>query len=159
MLKCQKGDFPQLNIPFREMNLNLENRILKVYDYARKKFVVLTPEEFVRQQFTLWMNLDLNYPLSLMANEVAIRLNGTLRRCDTVVYNPDGTYLMIVEYKAPHIKITQEIFDQIVRYNMVLKASYLTVTNGKNIYCCKIDYSANSYSFLQHMPDYFVIKN
>lgn len=140
------------------MTLNLENDILKVYDSLRKKYVILTPEEYVRQQFTKWLNVELHFPASLMANEISIKLNETVKRCDTIIYNNDGSYLMIVEYKAPYINITQEIFNQIVRYNMVLKASYLTVTNGRKIYCCKIDYKSNTYKFLQHIPDYTVIK-
>lgn len=149
---------PRLNIPLQKMRLNLEGKILKVYDSLRKKYVVMTPEEFVRQQFTSWLIDALHFPPSLMANEVGIKLNDTLRRCDTVVFNSDGSYLMIIEYKAPYINITQEIFNQIVRYNMVLKASYLTVTNGMEVYCCRIDYTRNAYDFLQQMPDYSVIK-
>lgn len=149
---------PRLNIPLQKMRLNLEGKILKVYDSLRKKYVVMTPEEFVRQQFTSWLIDALHFPPSLMANEVGIKLNDTLRRCDTVVFNSDGSYLMIIEYKAPYINITQEIFNQIVRYNIVLKASYLTVTNGMEVYCCRIDYPRNAYDFLQQMPDYSVIK-
>lgn len=115
---------------------------------------MLTPEEFVRQNFTSWLMGSLNYPPSVMANEIGIRLNGTLRRCDTVVFDPDGSPLMIVEYKAPTINVTQDVFDQIVRYNMVLHAKYLIVSNGLRHFCCRIDYNHDTYHFLPRIPDY-----
>lgn len=89
-----------------------------------------------------------------MANEIGIKLNGTRKRCDTVVFNPDGSPFVIVEYKAPDINITQNVFDQIVRYNMALKANYLIVSNGLQHYCCQIDYKNNSYRFIPRIPEY-----
>ena len=89
-----------------------------------------------------------------MANEVALSLNNTKRRCDTIVYDMTATPLVIVEYKAPTVDISQAVFDQIVRYNMVLHAKYLIVSNGINHYCCKIDYSNHSYVFLPEIPSY-----
>ena len=94
------------------------------------------------------------YPSGLLANEIQINLNGTKKRCDTVLYNRDLTAKMIVEYKAPDVVITQAVFDQITRYNMVLRVEYLIVTNGINHYCCRIDYATNSYVFLPEIPDY-----
>ena len=125
-----------------------------VFDSIRRRYVRLTPEEFVRQQFTSWMVNSLHYPHSLLANEIGIRLNGTLKRCDTVVFNNDTSILMIIEYKAPEVSITQEVFNQIVRYNMVLKADYLVVSNGLHHYCCKMDYNKETYAFLTAVPDY-----
>lgn len=93
-----------------------------------------------------------------MANEIGIELNGTKRRCDTVVFDIDGTYLMIIEYKAPDIIITQEVFDQIVRYNHILRAKFLIVSNGLKHYCCIMDYIGNTYRFLKSVPDYIAIK-
>ena len=84
---------------------------------------------------------------------VQVQLNGT-KRCDTVLYRRDLTARMIVEYKAPEIEITQKVFDQITRYNMVLKVDYLIVSNGLQHYCCRIDYEHNSYTFLQDIPEY-----
>lgn len=144
----------RLNIPYAPVRKKEEDGILKVYDALRDKFVALTPEENVRQQFTAWMRNEFNYPASLMANEIGIKLNGTQRRCDTVVFRPDGTPLIIVEYKAPNVNITQQTFDQIVRYNMILKARYLIVTNGLNHYCCVMDYNNNTYHFIPTIPDY-----
>ena len=94
------------------------------------------------------------YPQALMANEVQVQLNGTKKRCDTVLYRRDLTARMIVEYKAPEIEITKKVFDQITRYNMVLKVDYLIVSNGLQHYCCRIDYEHNSYTFLQDIPEY-----
>ena len=92
--------------------------------------------------------------LPLLANEVMVKLNGTTKRCDTVLYRRDLSARMIVEYKAPHIEITQAVFDQITRYNMVLKVDYLIVSNGMQHYCCRMDYEHQSYTFLQDIPDY-----
>ncbi|EYA71122.1 type I restriction enzyme R family protein [Bacteroides fragilis str. S24L15] len=89
-----------------------------------------------------------------MANEVLLNLNGTKKRCDTVLYKRDLSARMIVEYKAPYIEITQAVFDQITRYNMVLKVDYLVVSNGMQHYCCRMDYDTQSYSFLSDIPDY-----
>ncbi|KDS13405.1 type I restriction enzyme R family protein [Bacteroides ovatus str. 3725 D9 iii] len=83
-----------------------------------------------------------------------VKLNGTTKRCDTVLYRRDLSARMIVEYKAPHIEITQAVFDQITRYNMVLKVDYLIVSNGMQHYCCRMDYENQSYTFLQDIPDY-----
>lgn len=150
----KEDKYPRLNLPKAELNTRMEDGLLKVFDPLRKKYVALTPEEYVRQNFTSWLIHDLHYPQSLMANEVAIDFNGMKRRCDTVCFNPDLSPLMIVEYKAPDVVINQATFDQIVRYNMQLKAKYLVVSNGMNHYCCKIDYQNSTYHFIVRVPDY-----
>lgn len=149
----------ELNIPPTPMNIKEVDGILKVYDPLRQKYVAFTPEEHVRQQFTAWMRSEMHYPASIMANEIGVDVNGMKKRCDTVVFNPDGTPLVIVEYKAPDVKITQDTFDQIVRYNMTLRARYLIVSNGMNHYCCVIDYTSNTYNFIPRIPDYREMKN
>lgn len=136
------------------MRITQEGNMKKVYDTLRDKYVALTPEEFVRQQFTAWMRTEFHYPASVMANEIGIKLNGTQRRCDTVVFRPDGSPLLIIEFKAPNVTVTQDTFDQIVRYNMILRAKYLIVSNGINHYCCVIDYDRNTYHFIPQIPDY-----
>jgi len=135
------------------------NEAAKVFDPLRKKFVTLTPEEYVRQQFMAWLQDSFHYPRSLMANEIGVNVNGMKKRCDSVVFNRDGSPLLIVEYKAPEVKISQDTFDQIVRYNLVLHARYLIVSNGLNHYCCVIDYQNNTYQFIPSIPDYFEIHN
>lgn len=145
---------PRLNLPSFPMKIIRSGDTVKIFDTIRKKYVALTPEEYVRQHFVNWLCQYLHYPSSLVANEVFIRLNGTDRRCDTVVFYPASNPLMIIEYKSPSISISQGVFDQIVRYNMVLKAKYLVVSNGINHYCCKIDYKNDSYHFIPSIPDY-----
>lgn len=150
-------NLPPLSIPYADLKIAKDNEEnLKVFDVLRKKYVNLTPEEFVRQNMVHWLSSDLHYPMSLMANEVEINLNNTRKRCDTVVYGSDCKPLMILEYKAPDIEITQETFDQIVRYNRILKAKYLVVSNGRRQYCCVIDYSKDTYHFIPKIPDYSV---
>lgn len=144
-----------LSIPYASLRLAKDEKDnLKVFDPLRKKFVALTPEEFVRQNFVGWLTTHFGYPASLMANEVEIELNGTKKRCDTVVYGRQCQPLMIIEYKAPDVEITQNTFDQIVRYNRELKARYLIVSNGRNHYCCVIDYERDSYNFIRLIPQY-----
>lgn len=149
-----KPEIPKLNLPPVDLKIRQEGNLVKVFDPLRDKYVHLTPEEFVRQHFVPFLINQLHYPPTLMANEITINLNDTRKRCDTVVFNSDGTPLIIVEYKAPGVVINQNVFNQIVRYNMRLKARYLIVSNGFNHYCCKIDYSSNSYNFLPRIPDY-----
>ncbi len=143
---------PPLNLPPIELRLRMEENILKVFDPLRKKYVALTPEEYVRQHFTAWMTDHFGYPASLMSNEVSMILNDTRRRCDTVIFRSDGSPLVIVEYKAPTVAITQNVFDQIARYNMVLRSRYLIVSNGMRHFCCEMDYEKSSYSFLPQIP-------
>ena len=143
-----------LNLP--SFPLKITNREGKryIFDTLRKKYVALTPEEWARQHFTHYLLAYKGYPQGLLANEIQINLNGTRKRCDTVLYRRDLSALMIVEYKAPEVEITQKVFDQITRYNMVLKVDYLIVSNGIRHYCCRMDYENNSYIFLQDIPDY-----
>lgn len=123
-----------------------------IFDPVRQKYVALTPEEWVRQHFVNYLITRKSYPKELLANEVLVKLNGTSKRCDTVAYNRFLEPLVIVEYKAPHINITNTVFDQIARYNMVLRVEYLIVSNGLNHYCCKIDYNNRAYTFWKEYP-------
>lgn len=148
------NDQPPLNLPPVDLRFRMEDNILKVFDPLRAKYVAMTPEEYVRQHFTAWLTSSLGYPKSLVSNEVSIKLNNTRRRCDTVVFRSDGSPLMIVEYKAPAVAINQEVFDQIARYNIVLRSRYLVVSNGLNHYCCEMHYDSNSYTFLPEIPEY-----
>ena len=126
----------------------------QIFDRLRGKFVALTPEEWVRQHFVAFLIDHKEYPAGLMANEVALSLNGTSRRSDSVVYTSSAKPLVIIEYKAPSVRISQKTFDQIVRYNMVFQAPYLIVSNGLNHYCCHIDFENRSYKFLPDIPSY-----
>lgn len=144
----------ELNLPSFDIRLQRDDEGVKIFDRLRKKFIILTPEEWVRQHFVNYLINHKGFPESLMANEIGITLNGTCRRCDTVVFDKHGSPMVIVEYKASSIVISQSTFDQIVRYNMVLHARYLIVSNGMNHYCCRIDYDNMSYDFLKEVPDY-----
>jgi hypothetical protein len=144
----------ELNLPSFDIRLQRDDEGVKIFDRLRKKFIILTPEEWVRQHFVNDLINHKGFPESLMANEIGITLNGTRRRCDTVVFDKHGSPMVIVEYKASSIVISQSTFDQIVRYNMVLHARYLIVSNGMNHYCCRIDYDNMSYDFLKEVPDY-----
>lgn len=143
-----------LNLPSYDAKIILREGKKYIFDLLRKKYVSLTPEEWVRQNFVQYLINYKSYPKGLLANEVKITLNNTIKRCDTVLYNRDLKAKVIIEYKAPSIDITQTVFDQITRYNMVLKVDYLIVSNGISHYCCKIDYNNNTYVFLQGIPKY-----
>lgn len=144
----------RLNLPDCDLNIKKTSQGVIVYDILRKKFVALTPEEWVRQHFVHFLINEKKFPKERMGNEMSLVQNGIKRRCDTLVADREGTPLVIVEYKAPTIEITQEVFDQIVRYNMVLHARYLIVSNGMVHYCCAIDYERGTYRFLPDIPTY-----
>ena len=141
-----------LNLPAYSHKIAVKEGKNCIWDDLRRKYVALTPEEWVRQHFVHFLIEHKGYPAGLMANEIQIRLNGTKKRCDTVLYDRSLTPRMIVEYKAPDVEITQAVFDQITRYNMVLRVEYLVVTNGVRHYCCRIDYSAMTCRFLPDIP-------
>ncbi len=143
-----------LNLPSYHPKISDRKGIQCVFDPIRQKWVKLTPEEWVRQHFVNYLVEEKGYPSTLMANEVAISLNNRNRRCDTVVYDGYMSPLMILEYKAPSVAITEEVFRQIARYNFVLRVSYLIVSNGLDHYCCQLDLSSGTYSFLKGIPSY-----
>ncbi len=144
----------RLNLPDCELNVKKTDQGVSVFDILRKRFVALTPEEWVRQHFVHYLINVKQFPMELMANEVSLVQNGIKRRCDSLVADRHGQPLVIVEYKAPNIEISQETFDQIVRYNLVLRAHCLIVSNGLTHYCCLIDYDKGTYSFLHDIPSY-----
>ncbi|MEG1617669.1 MAG: type I restriction enzyme HsdR N-terminal domain-containing protein [Bacteroidales bacterium] len=141
-----------LNLPSYEYKVIKKEEKLFIFDDRRRKYVSLTPEEWVRQNFVNFLINHKYFPAGRIGNEVTVILNGMKKRADSVVYDQLGVPFVIVEYKAPSVKITQEVFDQIVRYNMVMKVKYLIVTNGLSHYCCEIDYTKQSYIFLKEIP-------
>ena len=144
----------ELNLPPFEKKITKKDDKPFILDPIRRQYVALTPEEWVRQHFVHFLTGHKGYPWSLMANEVQLKLNSMSRRCDTVVYDRSLHPRVIIEYKAPTVNITQKVFEQICRYNMVLQVDYLIVSNGLAHYCCRIDYSTRSYSFLEEIPSY-----
>jgi hypothetical protein len=144
----------QLNLPEYAFRIKSEDDKTMIFDAIRRKFVALTPEEWVRQNFIEYMKHEKNYPENLMAVEKQVKINGLLRRFDLLVYNRYGQPLLIAEFKAPEVKITQDVFDQVVRYNMALKVEKIIVSNGLQHFACEIDYTKNSYSYLREVPGY-----
>lgn len=150
----QRYEMLELNLPTFDKKIIQKEGKPFIFDIIRRQHVALTPEEWVRQHFVHFLIAHKGFPQALMANEVQLKLNGMSRRCDTVVYDRTLRPRVIVEYKAPTVNITQQVFDQICRYNMVLQVDYLIVSNGLVHYCCKIDYSKKTYAFLKEIPEY-----
>ncbi|HEY9542509.1 type I restriction enzyme HsdR N-terminal domain-containing protein [Prevotella sp.] len=144
----------QLNLPGFELKLSGTQDKPKILDILRRRYVALTPEEWVRQHFVHYLIEHKGYPQALMANEIQIQIGDKQLRADSVLYDAKLQPRMIIEYKAPSIPITQKVFDQIFAYNTQLHVDYLIVSNGLNHFCCKIDYATQSYSFLQDIPSY-----
>ncbi|MBO6030288.1 MAG: type I restriction enzyme HsdR N-terminal domain-containing protein [Prevotella sp.] len=144
----------RLNLPQYEIKIGEKDGKRTIFDFLRRKYVALTPEEWVRQHFTHYLTTHKGYPKGLMGNEVELHVGEKRLRCDTVLYNKQGQPQMIIEYKAPTIQIQQKTFDQISVYNLLLHVDYLIVSNGLQHYCCKMDYDSQKYSFLKDIPDY-----
>ena len=137
-----------LNLPDFNIKLAGTPNRPTILDILRRKYVALTPEEWVRQHFIHFLINHKRYPATLLANEVELKVGQKRLRADTILYSKDLKPLMILEYKAPHITITQKTFDQISVYNMLLHVDYLIVSNGLQHYCCKMDYNSFIYKFL-----------
>lgn len=143
-----------LNLPSYAIKVGGTKARPTVFDPLRGKHVALTPEEWVRQHFIHFLINYKKYPATLLANEVELKVGQKRLRADTILYSKDLKPLMILEYKAPHITITQKTFDQISVYNMLLHVDYLIVSNGLQHYCCKMDYNSKKYLFLEDIPEY-----
>lgn len=144
------------NLAFPAYNFRIKNNENKtaIFDIIRKKFIILTPEEWVRQHVIHFLIKEKKHPKSLINVEKELTVNGIKKRYDIVTYRSDGSIYLMVECKAPKVKVTQQVFDQIARYNLALNASLLMVTNGLNHYYCTIDYDTESYHFLKELPNY-----
>ncbi|MEA2041576.1 MAG: type I restriction enzyme HsdR N-terminal domain-containing protein [Bacteroidota bacterium] len=148
----------QLNLPKYKLSIKTKEEKSYVFDIIRKKYIVLTPEEWVRQNFLHYLLEEKQFPKGLTTVEQRLKFHGMDRRADIATYTNAGKILVVTECKAPKIKITQKTFDQIARYNMVLKAKYLLVTNGLSHYCCR--YTADDeYTFLKEIPNYKSIQH
>ena len=145
---------PILSLPIYNLKMKIEDEKTHIFDVVRKKYLLLTPEEWVRQNFIHYLNKEKNYPLGLMGVEKMVKYNNLKTRADIVLYNIEGNPNIIVECKAPNVKITQDTFNQIAKYNSQLKVKYLIVTNGMKHYCCKMDYETNEITFLEEIPIY-----
>lgn len=145
----QELNFPNYAFRFKSK----ENKTL-IFDIVRKKYIVLQPEEWVRQHTLHYIINTKKYPLSHTNVEKQLTVNGLKKRYDIVVYNSDGSISLLIECKAPSIAISQDVFDQVARYNMPLKAEILMVTNGLQHFCCKMDVENEKYEFLEGIPDF-----
>lgn len=145
----QKLNFPAYTFRFK----NSENKVA-IFDDIRKKFIFLTPEEWVRQHVVRYLINEKKYPVSHLNVEKVLKVNGLTKRYDVVVFKPDGSIMLLVECKAPGVSISQQTFDQIARYNMTLNAQHMMLTNGLSHYCCQMDYAAGKYLFLREVPEY-----
>ena len=142
------------NLPAFKINLTGTQQHPAIFDILRRKYVALTPEEWVRQHFIHFLIEQKGYPKTLLVNEVQLRIGEKSVRADSVLYDTDLHPRMIIEYKAPSIQLTQRVFDQISVYNMLLHVDYLIVSNGLQHYCCKMDYEHNTYTFVPEIPTY-----
>ena len=143
-----------LNLPKYSFRIKNKENKLYIFDRIRKKDLILTDEEWVRQNFVSFLHEDKKYPLSLIAIEKQCLVNELIKRTDILVFDKTGAPHIIVECKAMHVKINQDVFDQIARYNMTLKAKYLVVTNGLDHYYCQMNHKLQQYDFLKELPNY-----
>lgn len=146
-----------LNFPTYNFRIKEETGTYFIFDETRKKYLVLTPEEWVRQHVVQFIIREKGYPKSLIKLEGGLKLNSLQKRTDVVVYNTAGEKILLIECKAPSVKITQNVFDQIARYNIVHKVPLLFVSNGLEHFCCEIDFRAKNYKFIEHLPSFVKI--
>ena len=143
-----------LNLPPYDVKLRGTREKPEIFDFLRRRFVALTPEEWVRQHFTHFLVEHKGYPQALLGNEIELRIGEKRLRCDSLLYNKEMSPRMIIEYKAPSVAVTQKVFNQISTYNLLLHVDYLIVSNGLQHYCCRMDYERRQYDFLPEIPDY-----
>jgi len=148
-----------LNLPAYPFKLREENGSIYIFDELRKKYLLVTPEEWVRQHWVQYLIHQKGYPKALIQAEGGLTLNTLKKRTDLVVFNSSGDRMLIAEFKAPHISIKQEVFDQIARYNIVHKVPLLLVSNGLRHFYCRIDFNNSSYVFLEELPHYSLLSS
>jgi len=147
----------QLNLPEYQFRIKQIEKSIFILDSYRKRYVKLTPEEWVRQNFLRFLTENKGFPMGLLAVEKQLNINGMKKRCDAILYDLQAKPSMIIELKAPHIPITQQVFDQVAVYNVKLKVDYFMISNGLEHYCCKVNTENASYSFFEGIPPYSVL--
>jgi hypothetical protein len=147
-----------LNLPTYSLKIKSEEGLEYVFDQFRKKYVRLNPEEWVRQNFALYLVNEKAYPASRLIIEKSLKVNKMIKRCDIVVYNEFGYPSLIVECKSPGIKIGQETFEQVSIYNIAFKVEFLIITNGLKHFCCRVDFETMQVHFIDEIPDYYKIR-
>ena len=148
----------ELNLPPFEVKLKGTREKPEIFDFLRRRYVALTPEEWVRQHFTHWLVEQKGYPKGLLGNEIALKIGEKTLRCDSILYDQEAQPKMIIEYKAPTVPLTQRVFDQISAYNLLLHVDYLMASNGRQHYCCRMDYQHQCYEFLQEIPVFSALR-
>jgi len=143
-----------LNLPTYPIRIKEEENGTYIFDVIRKKFLLLTPEEWVRQHLVHFLVEEKKYPRSLIQLEGGLKLNNLQKRSDILIFNNIGQKIVLIECKAPSVKISQETFDQIARYNFIHQVKWLVVSNGLQHYCCAIDFENQSYRFVEELPEY-----
>ncbi|MBP1677824.1 MAG: hypothetical protein H6Q20_2383 [Bacteroidetes bacterium] len=149
----------QLNLPTCKFSIKKQNEKPYIFDSQRKKYVSLTPEEWVRQNFIQYLILQKSYPAALLAIEKQLIINGLRKRCDAILYDFSGNPVMIIEFKSPGVTISQATFDQAAVYNLKLKVDFFMISNGMQHYCCKIDHENSKYLFFENIPDFNTLMN
>lgn len=144
----------KLNLPEYSFRIKVAEGKSFIFDSLRKKFIRLTPEEWVRQNFIRFLIVEKKYPVSLIAVEAGVKVNNNPQRADMILFDRSGSPVLVAEFKAPEVKISQQTFDQIVRYNMQLRVKFLIVSNGLEHFCCSLNYADNSYAFFAEIPEF-----
>lgn len=148
-----------LNIPYFQSRIEQRGEKKFIFDPFRKQYLILTPEEWVRQQFLHWICNDFGYPKGLVAVETPLKYNKLKKRADAVIYNSQLKPVMIIEFKSPQVSITEKTFEQAVRYNFAFKTPYIILTNGLTHYCCFINHNQKKVEYLSQIPLYKQIAN
>lgn len=149
-------NYELLNMPnySDRIRLRKQDEQVQIFDPIRGKWLVLSPEEWVRQNTIIYISDTLEAPMTRIANEVAINYNGLTKRCDSIIYDDYGKPLIIIEYKRTDVQITQHVFDQIATYNLQLRVPYLIISNGLQHILCKVDFENRKYIFAEQWPKY-----
>lgn len=158
-MKESHSDLPELNLPGFSAKIRFNEQRKEIFDSFRNKFVVLTPEEWVRQHMLHYMHAYLSYPRGLMGVEVSLKLNNLRKRADIVVYNKTGIPSLMVECKAANIKLSQPVFDQAASYNLTMQVPFLVITNGLRILAAGINVKSGKIEILKSMPEYSSLGN
>lgn len=148
------NNMQKLNLPEYQYQIRTINDRTEIFDSFRKRYIVLTPEEWVRQNFLHFLISKKGYPISLISVEKGLKVNTMQRRFDAVIFDSSASPRVLIEFKAPKVKISQETFDQAARYNLSLKVDFLIISNGLEHFCCHVDLDKNSINFLKDIPDY-----
>jgi hypothetical protein len=150
---------PELNMPAYPFRIRQSGTLHEIWDEFRKKFVVLTPEEWVRQHILMYLVNELGFPAGRIAVEMTLQVHGINLRCDALVYDEHLNPLMLIECKAPHVPITNDTLMQIARYNQAASVNYLLVTNGMKHYCFQRKSNDLGFVSLHHIPAYIELKS